>query len=154
MTGGSEDDTFLLAEGLQVSVASRHAWLPDKGILYFVAADADHGFEVWRSDGTALGTYRTTDIAPGPASSDPRDLIAFQGKAFFAANDGTRGQALWTTDGTAAGTRMIRDPWPVPGAIVFPAWDPQRGLELWRSDGTRAGTRLVADVNQVDEGGS
>jgi ELWxxDGT repeat protein len=159
VTGGSEDDTFLLAEGLQVSVGSRHAWLADRGILYFVAGDPDHGFEVWRSDGTAAGTYRATDIAPGPASSTPQDLIAFQGKAFFAANDGTRGQALWVTDGTAAGTRMIRDPWPngdvYPGPshlrvagnrLLFIAFGRRVGVELWASDGTPRGTQPISNL--------
>jgi ELWxxDGT repeat protein len=40
------------------------------GVLYFSATDgnnpsADHGFELWRSDGTAQGTYLVKDINPG-----------------------------------------------------------------------------------------
>lgn len=159
VTGGSPDNTFLLAEGLQVSVGSRHAWLVDQGLLYFVASDPDHGFEVWRSDGTALGTYRVTDVAPGPASSNPRELTAFRGKAFFQADDGTRGEALWATDGTAAGTRMIRDPWPGGGTtagpsnlrvagnrLLFFAFGRRIGLELWASDGTPRGTQPISDL--------
>jgi ELWxxDGT repeat protein len=161
VTGGSEDDTFLLAEGLQVSVGSRHAWLADQGLLYFVAADADHGFEVWRSDGTAAGTRRVTDVAPGPEPGDalPSELIAFKGKVFFQADDGTRGPALWATDGTAAGTRMIRDPWPngavYPGPmhlrvagnrLLFFAFGRRVGTELWASDGTPRGTQPISDL--------
>jgi ELWxxDGT repeat protein len=161
VTGGSEDDTFLLAEDLQVSVGSRHAWLADQGLLYFVAADADHGFEVWRSDGTAAGTWRVTDVAPGPEPGDaiPSDLIAFKGKVFFQADDGVRGQALWATDGTAAGTRMIRDPWPngiahsgpshlrvANNRLLFFAFGRRIGMELWASDGTPRGTQPITDL--------
>ena len=43
------------------------------GVAFFRATD-DHGTELWRSDGTASGTYRLRDINPGPASSDPAEL--------------------------------------------------------------------------------
>lgn len=159
VTGGSAADTFLIAEGIQVSVGSRHVWLEEQGLLYFVASDPDHGFEVWRSDGTSQGTYRVTDIAPGPADALPGGLTAFKGRIFFQADDGVRGQALWATDGTAAGTRMVRDPWPngiahsgpshlrVAGnRLLFFAFGRRIGMELWASDGTPRGTQPITDL--------
>jgi ELWxxDGT repeat protein len=38
------------------------------GSLYFAANDGQAGLELWRSDGTPRGTYRVTDVFPGPAS--------------------------------------------------------------------------------------
>src|SRR5947209_2326229 len=35
------------------------------GVLYFSATEAAHGDELWRSDGTAAGTYLLKDIRPG-----------------------------------------------------------------------------------------
>src|SRR5258708_1081020 len=37
------------------------------GRLYFTAADADHGTELWTSDGTTGGTILAAEINPGPA---------------------------------------------------------------------------------------
>jgi ELWxxDGT repeat protein len=158
VTGGSQDDTFLLADDLLVPTG-KPVWLQERGLLYFVASDVDHGYEVWRSDGTAAGTWRVTDIVPGPRDAFPRELTAFQGKVFFQANNRTHGQALWATDGTAAGTRMVRDPWPgqvahagptllrvVGNRLLFFAQGRSIGYELWASDGTARGTQPVADL--------
>ena len=40
------------------------------GVAYFTASDS-FGRELWRSDGTTLGTYRVKDINPGSSSSNP-----------------------------------------------------------------------------------
>ncbi len=138
--------------------------------LFFRVADAGHGSELWRSDGTGEGTLLVKDINPGQASSTPTDLTDVNGTLFFLADDGTHGLELWKSDGTGAGTSLVKDI--VPGndspfladfggvqtrqggllvgagdTLYFTAVDPDHGLELWRSDGTEAGTYLLKDIN-------
>jgi ELWxxDGT repeat protein len=40
------------------------------GTVFFAANDGLHGYELWRSDGTAAGTQMVLDINPGPASGE------------------------------------------------------------------------------------
>ncbi len=122
--------------------------------LYFVADDGVSGLELWTSDGTAPGTRRVADIAPGAASSNPTTLTPSGNSLFFAATEPTRGNELWVTDGTTAGTRAVTDLNPGPagsaptelvafaGGVVFRA-DDGSGNGLWRTDGTAAGTVLL-----------
>ncbi len=133
------------------------------GVGYFFHDDGIHGSELWRSDGSALGTYLLRDLCPGLCGA--RDLWSFAnvgtaaGVVFFTANDGAHGNELWLTDGSALGTRMVRDIHPGPssssptmftasnGQMFFLADDGQHGRELWRSDGTAKGTALVDDMS-------
>ncbi len=78
-------------------------------MLYFTATDTVNGVELWRTDGTAVGTFMVRDIATGSASSSPTNLLNIGGVLYFTANDGTNGRELWRSDGTVAGTVMVRD---------------------------------------------
>ena len=112
--------------------------------LIFAAGDAAGGVELWRSDGTEVGTFRLKDIEPGPASSDPMWFAAYNGKVYFGAYDGARGRELWATDGTDAGTVLAADLHPgIPSsdpawltvsgdALWFSAVSPLYGRELWK----------------------
>jgi ELWxxDGT repeat protein len=74
------------------------------GELYFVASDPSNGREVWKTDGTTLGTVRVTDIAQGGASSSPEELTVVDDYLFFSAQSDTNtGRELWRldTNGTA-----------------------------------------------------
>jgi len=85
--------------------------------LLFSAATANRGRELYRSDGTAVGTTLVKDIYPGAASGVhdsaalPFRLATVPGadRAVFAASDGDAGVELWRTDGTAAGTVLHAD---------------------------------------------
>ena len=64
-----------------------------------------HGFELWKSNGTAAGTVMVKDINPGSKSSYPSFLTNVDGSLFFAATDAVHGSQLWQSNGTTAGTQ-------------------------------------------------
>jgi|GEM_PF-1296772 len=140
--------------------------------VFFTAFDSQSGAELWKTDGTAVGTGRVADIAAGDASSSPTALINFNGTLFFTADDGVNGRELWKSDGTAAGTVMVKDISATGsgledygdyggggsasarlvvagGLLLFSGATDDTGHELWKSDGTAAGTVLLADINAV-----
>ena len=132
-----------------------------RGTLYFSANDGKHGYELWRSDGTARGTRMVKDINPGAEWSALSGITAVNRIIYFTADDGVHGAELWRSDGTARGTRMVQDIRPgnqgshpsyfadVNGTLYFSAFDGTNS-GLWRSDGTAAGTTLVKEVGGTD----
>jgi len=134
---------------------------PMRNILYFAALDAQHGVELWRSDGTGNGTYLVKDINPGQLYSQPTWLTVSGAYLYFGANDGTDngvgGYGLWRTDGTEAGTiKLVNQPnfnptelTAVNGILYFSAenfhTDGTSLPALWKSDGTSAGTVMVKE---------
>jgi ELWxxDGT repeat protein len=64
--------------------------------LFFVVQDAASGKELWKSDGTPLGTSLVADIMSGIAGSNAAGLFNAAGTLFFSADDGTHGAELWT----------------------------------------------------------
>jgi ELWxxDGT repeat protein len=131
------------------------------GSFFFCANDGVNGNGLWRSDGTAAGTFTVVDLNPS-SNVDPCDFAVFEGHLYFGADNGTDG-GLWRTDGTAAGTELVaitavgstREPDDLTvsgGHLYFTADDGISGEEIWRSDGTAAGTELVADVNPGPDG--
>lgn len=146
-------------------------------VLYYDADDGSHGKELWRSDGTATGTYMVKDINPA-GDSNPglwSGFAVLNNKIYFSADDGTNGYELWVSDGTSEGTRMVKDIWPGsnessgPSSIVqlgdsvyfsaedgttseylnsySEAWVSGNVGLLYKSDGTEAGTSAVKTVD-------
>jgi len=164
-TDGTPDGTQMVKDirpGSDSSIpASPDIFANVNGTLFFAANDGVHGFELWKTDGTELGTTMVKDIAPAGASSSPRALVNVNGTLFFQANDGTNGRELWKSDGTPGGTVLVKDIRPgsgasrpndiskmenVDGVLYFMANDGTYGYELWRSDGTPSGTSMVKDI--------
>lgn len=130
--------------------------------LYFIASDGIHGHELWKTDGTDLGTVMVKDIYPNSGSGvffpRPRSFVRVGSTLFFAANDNVHGFELWKSDGTEEGTVLVMDifpgasssdpfgMWNVNGFLFFRANDGVHGEELWTSDGTDSGTALVKDI--------
>lgn len=82
-------------------------------LLLYNGQDPAHGTELWRSDGTADGTFRLKDISTGPTSSSISAIFPSNGFAWFIVQRGDITPAytvaeLWKTDGTAAGTTFIK----------------------------------------------
>ena len=68
------------------------------GTLFFVANDGTHGRELWKTDGTAVGTVLVADIRQGSISSGigaPVKPTTVDGTLYFPANDGYHGSELW-----------------------------------------------------------
>jgi ELWxxDGT repeat protein len=129
------------------------------GLLYFFQNDGSHGRELWRSDGTPLGTYMVRDLCPGSCGSrfwTHQPMAVLGAHVFFAANDGVHGLELWVTDGTASGTRLVLDLHPgwessfpsmltaASGQLVFTARGADGVTALWRSDGTAQGSYRIS----------
>ena len=77
--------------------------------LFFTASDAN-GTELWKTDGTTLGTVMVKDINTNPSTGyNPGSLIAFNNELYFSANDGVSGIELWKSDGTPSGTILLKD---------------------------------------------
>lgn len=78
------------------------------GFVLYSGFDPDGGFELWRSDNSASGTYRVKDICPGSCSADPTDLVVVSGTAYFVAKESDGGKfVIYKSDGTASGTSKI-----------------------------------------------
>ncbi len=136
------------------------------GILYFSGYDEEHGAELWRTDGTASGTFMIKDIYPGEDGSYIRCITACGDKVFFLARDEEHGFELWVSDGTSEGTKLVKDIteglgtcWygshakfidplftAIGDTIFFRAAQTDTGFELWKSDGTAEGTFPVRDI--------
>ncbi|HEX4955972.1 MAG TPA: ELWxxDGT repeat protein [Thermoanaerobaculia bacterium] len=135
------DRRFWLAQ-MTMQAAPKTAALDSQ--LFFSAQGGTEGLEPWVSDGTPEGTRLLADVAPGPTSSAPLEMVPVGGRVFFSADDGTHGAELWVTDGTPGGTRRVTDI--APGVrssrpryltasgdtLFFLADDGRHGLQLYR----------------------
>jgi ELWxxDGT repeat protein len=133
------------------------------GKLYFGGNDGVKGIELCRTDGTAAGTVRLTDINPA-GDACPADIVKMGDYLYFAANDGSTGEELWKYSLTAGTATRVKDIYAGSGSsdpylltvvgteqsgqyLMFASRTAAEGVELWRSDGTEAGTVLVKDIN-------
>ncbi|MET0404572.1 MAG: ELWxxDGT repeat protein [Cystobacter sp.] len=125
------------------------------GLLFFgaggqgggLAGDAS-GDELWKSDGTPVGTVRVADIRPGEAGSNPREFALAAGQLLFSADDGVHGRELWRSDGSAEGTSLVMDVMAgaggsepshltsIQGRVFFSARQAGLGRQVWSSDGS------------------
>ncbi len=123
------------------------------GLCYFFA-DGGTGITIWRSDGTASGTFEVP-LPAGTTVDATAGLVNSNNILFFAATDATRGTELWISDGVNAGPLDLnagtdssnpRNFVSVNGECYFSAAAATTGAELWRSNGTVSGTVLVKDI--------
>ena len=127
--------------------------------LFFTAVpDGSYTSHVWRSDGTAAGTFPIWPTSP-QSNAIARALINVNGTLFFRVDGGYAADELWKSDGTAAGTTLVkavgqdsdRYEMAVIGDTVFLVAGPYtRDQALWKSDGTPDGTILLQHFPNTD----
>ena len=176
-----EGMTALLPDGVKANIDQNKKFYAQKNIVvagsptkgyyaFFQATDADHGEELWITDGTPAGTRMVKDINPGVSTSNIQYLTRFNDKVLFGANDGEYGTELWISDGTEDGTYMVKDIHELESSnpIGFQQLDENRVIFyatnmdsenastnqqwLWITDGTEEGTQLVKEVDCVFPG--
>ncbi len=123
------------------------------GVGYFQAYDGNQAnVGLWRTDGTAAGTY---SITPSGVSLNPADISPVaDGRTVFIDQSNADGSGpLWVTDGTAAGTHALVDAAlgsdvrfggaVTDGRAIFTATDAANNISVWSTDGTAAGTAEI-----------
>jgi len=113
-------------------------------VFYFGTTSPAAG--LWRTDGSAVGTYRVDNDAPGPMERLWQPMLNKDGVLYYPV-DTWAGSFLYHTDGTTPGTQRIAQ-LPVrlremalcaDGKVCFVAEDHQIGV----TDGTAAGTSVL-----------
>jgi ELWxxDGT repeat protein len=118
------------------------------GVLFFTADDGTRN-QVWRTDGTAAGTFRITNVPKGA-----RAYTFTNGRLFMFMHNGIgQDETLAVSDGAAAGN----------GTIIFTGFllhlanvnniaifsgenDTSGNPQMFRSDGTAGGTSVLANI--------
>jgi ELWxxDGT repeat protein len=129
--------------------------------MFFGADNGINGVELWKTDGSAVGTMMVKDINPGSADGfTPGIVSGFEGHFYFTGSDPTIGPQPWVSDGTADGTHLftVMEPAPDNGLefrIAHNGWlymmvgtSTSLGTQfsLWKTDGTAASTLKVKDL--------
>jgi len=154
-TDGTEEGTKLITDinlGVNSSINDpyhiafpKHNPFPIiKNEMYFSADNGISGEELWKSDGTSIGTSMVLDINNGFNSSNPKEMAVIDDLLYFQALDSDHGAELWKSDGTEHGTILASDVFPgaessSPSSIMnidenlfFIAKTVHDGRQIWR----------------------
>jgi len=117
------------------------------------------GRQLWRSDGTAAGTFKLLQVVPANQNIQTNSLRTLGNKAYFLIRKTSGETEFWVSDGTVSGTIKLTD---VPssyavldrfeaffmdGKYVYLAIDPQSSEVKWAvTDGTPAGSELLLNL--------
>ncbi|MCA9008092.1 MAG: cadherin-like domain-containing protein, partial [Planctomycetaceae bacterium] len=156
--GSTQISTMPRSGGPITPLGSVESWYPGwimphpSGDFFLFAGRDGFGTELWRSDGTANGTIRIADLAPGSGNGVTFNNPKYLGNDLYFSGPGG---SLWKSDGSSGGTvqvtsavSSIKDMVVFGGQVYFTG----SGLNsdgvsvdgLWRTDGTSSGTELVA----------
>jgi ELWxxDGT repeat protein len=95
---GRAEDAHMVKNINSVGSSNPQFLIDVNGTLFFSAADAVNGTELWQSDGTTAGTVMVKNINLS-GSSNPQFLTDVNGTLFFSADDGVNGTELWRLGG-------------------------------------------------------
>lgn len=130
--------------------------------VYFRANTVEYGFELWKTDGTEVGTTMVADIFPGAGSG--MDLSNYFGvyndEIYFQAKNSISSRVeLWKSDGTEAGTVLVKDINPTENEssqprnfvvyndlLYFTAETEPNHREIYYTDGTEIGTQRLSTL--------
>ncbi|MBX7142881.1 MAG: hypothetical protein K1X79_00345 [Oligoflexia bacterium] len=131
----------------------------DDDKIYFSAASALEGLELWVADSSSSAPHMVKDLAPGTNSSYPGNFTAFGNNLLFTARTSSGNFELWTSDGSTNGTFALTNFNSIIGPtgltaistatgqkVLFSANDTPHGTELYITDGSVGGTSLLADI--------
>ena len=129
------------------------------GLYYFSMRTAEHGSELWQTDGTPQNTRLAFDLCPGACDGFPsRPVFHVEGSIlYFAASNGQTGVELWSLAAGASTPQLVADLNPGAGSsspdafkritfsagggtttrTFFTATRPDVGRELWRLTGSQ-----------------
>lgn len=122
--------------------------------VYFVADTAETGFELFRTDGTTVGTQLVADTNPGTSNGFDWDGTLHAATNGLIFNRETGDWEAWFSDGTSLGTQKIRPDvhytygyFEFNGYTYFQGSTFATGYELFKTDGTLPNTVLVKDFD-------
>ncbi|HXU34026.1 MAG TPA: ELWxxDGT repeat protein [Thermoanaerobaculia bacterium] len=152
---GTDCEPWLAAEGVARPISDLapgpegsfpYGFIRIGPVTLFAATVPGLGEELWRTDGTAAGTFLLGDANPGDESAHPVFLGDLGGEAYYSECDAAAGCELWATDGAAGSLRRVADLTPGPessdlmavgvagGRLWFKAFNTVGGSKLWTID--------------------
>jgi ELWxxDGT repeat protein len=124
--------------------------------IFFNALHANHGVELWRSQGTPQTTQLALDLSPGTSNTVFRGLAYAEG--LFVAAITTNGNGLFRLNASGSTAVLLRS-FPAPfgllmvdglttlgSQLLFAGADTADGWEPWISDGTSTGTQRLRPI--------
>ncbi len=153
-TDGTVAGTYLVKDMQPGNVSSELEIVGVKGTQLVLRSYANGEWQLWVSDGTAMGTVRLRDF--NSAGNDDIEWVTIAGnKVYLRANNGTT-RDMWVSDGTIAGTTRVNfnaagnDEWDsglaLGDRLIYRAPTANEGRELFITDGTSAGTVYLGDI--------
>jgi ELWxxDGT repeat protein len=159
---------LVVAQGTPILVKDISPGATDPALKHLVDVNGTAFFEalsrLWRSDGTASGTFEVRpDVVPQSSTAQQFMPANLNGVLIFGANGPTGHIEPWRSDGTSGGTYMLADANPSGPShpadftrvndVMYFRTSAQFGgpAQLWKTDGTVVGTQLVKDFS-ISEG--
>lgn len=156
ISDGTEAGTKLLKDIWPGAASSQPVFFGEAGtfgdsIVIFKADNGSAGFEFWRSNGTAAGTYQLADLNPGILGSGYFQNITRIGKyAYFNIVDNNYNIQTLRTNGktfelvaNGYGDQFVG----YKGKVLFNGYGQSTGQELWSYDTLTKVSSLVIDLN-------
>ena len=85
--------------------------------LVYFRGGGTQGRQLWRSDGTAAGTFKLLEVMPANQNIQTNSLRTLGNKAYFLIRKTSGETEFWVSDGTVSGTIKLTK---VPSSLVVP----------------------------------